>query len=105
MVPVLVAHRALYSGRPTDNSEAAIRECIDAGVVRIELDIHSLAGADYIVAHDRRLTAASGEAVPLGRMTPGDVRAFRDAAGARPLLLSELVALMADGPMEVQLDL
>ena len=46
---------AVLSGAHRPNSLAAIRECFEAGVGRIEIDVHSLAGPDYVVFHDRTL--------------------------------------------------
>lgn len=102
-----VAHKALLTPDGDENSAEAVRACIDAGVSRIEVDVHSLAGPDYIVYHDRRLIAASGDSISVGRATLDDVRAFRASSGAgtTPLLLSELMALLCDTGIEVQLDL
>lgn len=106
MPPAFVAHKALLSPGDQENSIEGVRACIAAGVGGIEVDIHSLAGPDYLVYHDRRLIAASGESVSVGRATLDDVRSFRAASGGEtPMLLSELVALLRDTGIEVQLDL
>jgi glycerophosphoryl diester phosphodiesterase len=104
---LLTAHMGRLSGNYRRNSRAAVEECLAAGVPRIEVDIHSLAGPDYIVAHDRRLEDETTGRGGLGHATPEDVRAvtFSDDATARPLLLSELVAMAAASETEVQLDL
>jgi glycerophosphoryl diester phosphodiesterase len=103
----LVNHMAVLSGDHPRNSIAAIRECFDAGVERIEIDVHSLAGPDYIVSHDRRLDAKTTGTGAIGSATPDDVRAcrFRDRRDDRPPLLSEVVALARDCRSEIQLDL
>jgi glycerophosphoryl diester phosphodiesterase len=103
----LVNHMAVLSGSHARNSLAAIRECFDAGVERIEVDVHSLAGDDYIVSHDRRLDDHTSGVGAMGRVTPDDVRASRfiNRPDDRPALLSEVVALARDASTEIQLDL
>jgi glycerophosphoryl diester phosphodiesterase len=98
---------AVLSGEHPRNSIAAIRECFDANVERIEIDVHSLDGADYIVSHDRRLEERTTGAGAMGRATPEDVRAcrFRDRPDDRPPLLSEVVELARSAKTEIQLDL
>ena len=46
---LLTCHRAVLSGGLRPNSAAAVRECIEAGVARLEIDVHSLDGPDYVV--------------------------------------------------------
>lgn len=103
----LVCHMAALSGTQRRNSLAAIRECIEAGAERIEIDIHSLTGPDYIVFHDRRLDEHTTGAGPIGKATPDEVRAVRflDDPEARPPLLSEVIELTAAAHTELQLDL
>ena len=72
-----VCHMAQLSGTYRRNSLAAIRECFDAGAERIEIDIHSLAGGDYIVFHDRRLDEHTTGSGSIGKATADDVRALR----------------------------
>ena len=68
---ILVSHMAMLSGRHRRNSTAAIRECFDANADRIEIDVHSLAGDDYAVFHERRLqTETTGEG-SIGATTGG----------------------------------
>ena len=68
-----VAHMGVFSGKLAPNSMAAIEECLAAGVERIEIDVHSLAGDDYAVFHDHRLETHTSGSGPLGRAAPGDV--------------------------------
>jgi glycerophosphoryl diester phosphodiesterase len=106
-----VAHMAILSGKHRPNSIAAIRECFETGVDRIEIDVHSLEGDDYAVYHDRRLehhTTASGT---IGRATPDVIRSARfldaaaDDADDRVPLLSEVISAAAGARTELQLDL
>jgi glycerophosphoryl diester phosphodiesterase len=98
---------AVLSGDLPRNSLAAIRECCEAGVERIEIDIHSLAGPDYIVSHDRRLEDRTTGSGGMGHATPDDVRGsrFRARPDDRPALLSEVVSVARDSRTEIQLDL
>ncbi len=72
----------MWSGDHPENSLAAIEECYRARVARAEIDINVLPQADFVVAHE-------GE-----------------ATGAQPLLLTEVVALIAgcDYPTRLELD-
>jgi glycerophosphoryl diester phosphodiesterase len=84
-----------------------MRECFAARVERIEIDIHSLDGEDYVVSHDRRLEDHTTGAGALGRVTPDDVRAcrFRDRLDDRPPVLSEVADAAHGSRTEIQLDL
>src|SRR5262245_31078864 len=91
--PVFVCHKALLSGEHRPNGREAIRECIEAGVERIEVDVHSLDGHDYAIFHDRRLEEHTTGNGTIGRATPDDLRSIRflDHRSERPPLLSDLV--------------
>ncbi len=102
-----VCHMAVMAPGDRENSIEAIARCLESGAERVEIDIHSLAGGDYAVTHDRRLEHSTTAAGPIGSATPDDIRACRlnDDAGARPPLLSEVAALAARHDSELQLDL
>ena len=104
---VLVCHKAMLSGRHRPNGFAAIRECFEANVERIEIDIHSLDGPDYAVFHDRRLEEHTTGSGTIGRATPDQVRRarFLDDPDDRPPLLSEVVELARGCDTQLQLDL
>jgi glycerophosphoryl diester phosphodiesterase len=97
----------VLSGAHRPNTLAAIRECFERAVGRIEIDIHSLAGDDFIVTHDRRLEASTTGSGSVGSVTPDAVRAarFRHDPDDRPPLLSEVAALAHEARTEIQLDL
>ena len=107
MTPRFVCHMSVLSGKHPRNSLAAIRECFKDGAERIEVDVHSLDGADYAVFHDRRLEERTTGSGSLGHATPEEFRAarFRDRPDDRPPLLSEIVALARGVTTEMQLDL
>jgi glycerophosphoryl diester phosphodiesterase len=105
---LLTAHRAILSGSRHANTFAAIRECLQAGVPRIEIDIHSLAGPDYIVFHNHHLEQGTTGSGSIGGLTPTAVRAcrFTHDPDDRPPLLSEVVDLARQAPgTQIQLDL
>jgi glycerophosphoryl diester phosphodiesterase len=103
----LTCHRAVLSGDLRPNSASAVRECLEAGVARLEIDVHSLNGPDYIVSHERRLERETTGSGSIGTATPDDVRALRflDDDGDRPPLLSEIVTLARNSGTQLQLDL
>lgn len=103
---LLVCHMGVLSGRHARNSIEAIRECFEANVGRIEIDIHSLAGDDYVVFHDYRYETQTTHTGGIGRATPDDVRAMRflDRPDSRPPLLSEVVEMARGCDTELQLD-
>lgn len=102
----LVCHMGVLSGTYRRNSLEAIGECFEAGVGRIELDVHSLVGADYVVYHDRRLESQTTGSGSVGAATPDEIRAlrFKNEPESRPPLLSEVVELARGFRTEMQLD-
>lgn len=102
---LLVCHMAVLSGERPRNSIEAIAECLEANVGRLEIDVHSLDGDDYVVSHDHRYETGTTHTGAVGAATPDDVRAMRflDRAG-RPALLSEVVDLARGCDAELQLD-
>jgi glycerophosphoryl diester phosphodiesterase len=104
---LLTAHMAALSSAHRRNSRAAIAECLAAGVPRLEVDVHSLAGDDCIVTHDRHLQDHTTGHGSVGAATPDDVRAcaFTDDPSDRPALLSEVVAMAEGTTTQIQLDL
>ncbi len=105
---LLTAHKAVLSRAHNGNTIGAIRESLEAGVPRLEIDVHSLDGPDYIVFHDRRLDQGTTGTGSIGAVTPDAVRACRFTLDShdRPPLLSEVVELSRQAPAtQVQLDL
>lgn len=103
----LTAHKAIYSGRHHGNTIGGVRECIDAGVPRLEIDVHSLAGPDYAVFHERRLETETDGTGSIGQATAKDIRRthFLHDPDDRPPLLSEVVEAARLSEVELQLDL
>ena len=105
--PVFVCHKAILSGEHRPNGIDAIRECLAAGVERLEVDVHSLDGDDYAIFHDRRLEEHTTGSGTIGRATPETMRAVRFTDNGRepPPLLSDLIEMARDCATELQLDL
>lgn len=103
----LTCHMGTLSGRHRRNSMPAIRECLEAGAARIEIDVHSLDGPDYIVYHDRHLESLTDGKGSIGRVTADTVRTVHFIGDPldRPPLLSEVIAAARDHDTELQLDL
>jgi glycerophosphoryl diester phosphodiesterase len=104
---LFTCHSGLLSGEGLPNSLPGIAECLAAGASRIEIDIHSLAGGDYLVCHANRLEEATMSRGAVGSLAREDVAKLRrrdDPEVGLPLL-SEVVALMASHDCELQLDL
>jgi glycerophosphoryl diester phosphodiesterase len=102
-----VCHKAILSGTLPGNRFAALRECFESSAVRLEVDVHSLTGGDYIVFHERRLETETDGAGSIGGATADGVRALRYTHDPddRPPLLSEMIAMAAGCDTELQLDL
>ncbi len=103
---LLVCHMGVLSGKHPRNSIEAIAECFEANAGRIEIDIHSLDGDDYVVFHDYRFETQTTHAGAIGAATPADVRSmrYRERPDSRPALLSEVADLARGCDTELQLD-
>jgi hypothetical protein len=104
---VFCCHRATYSGERPPNSVAAVRECVEAGVPRLEIDVRFLADDGMLIFHDARLdgeTTASGRVSELD--TPG-ARALRFAndPSSGPCFLEDIVTVMEGCATLLQVDL
>jgi glycerophosphoryl diester phosphodiesterase len=100
-------HSGLREGRGLPNSLEAIHDCLEAGVFRIEIDIHSMADGDYLVSHASRLEESTTSQGPVGHLTRDDALNLRrsDDPNSRPPLLSEVIALVQPHSSDLQLDL
>lgn len=103
----LTAHKAILSGKHRGNTIGGVRECIAAGVPRLEIDVHSLNGSDFAVFHERRLEHETDGKGSIGQVTPEDMRSVRflHDSSDRPPLLSEVVDAARGSQTELQLDL
>lgn len=100
-------HSGVLAGRGLPNSLDGIRGCLEAGAFRIEVDVHSMADAEYLVSHASRLEESTTSRGPVSRLTREDAGNLRrnDDPSARPPLLSEVVELVKPYSSQLQLDL
>src|SRR3954452_6309302 len=68
----LTCHMAMLSGTRRRNSMDAIEECVDARASRIEVDVHTLAGDDSVIFHERRLEHETNGNGSIGHASPDD---------------------------------
>jgi glycerophosphoryl diester phosphodiesterase len=104
---VFCCHRANLSRRFPANSLAAVRECVEAGVPRLEIDVRFLADGALLVYHDATLDAESTGTGPVADVTRAEAAALRyRAPGDHPIaFLEEIVAVMKGGSTRLQVDL
>jgi glycerophosphoryl diester phosphodiesterase len=104
---LFTCHGGLLAGRGLANALEGIQECLDAGVFRIEIDIHSMADGEFLVSHASRLEETTTFRGAVGALTRSEALALRrsDDSGSRPPLLSEVVSLVALYDSHLQLDL
>jgi glycerophosphoryl diester phosphodiesterase len=104
---IFVCHKAILSGTHAGNTFGALRECLESNAARLEVDVHSLTGGDYIVFHERRLETETDGVGGVGGATADAVRALRFTHDPddRPPLLSEMIAMASGCDTELQLDL
>jgi glycerophosphoryl diester phosphodiesterase len=104
---LLTCHSGQLAGDAMSNSLAAIETCLRAGASRIEIDVHSLAGDDYLVCHANRLEEVSTSNGPVGRISREQAFALHDKRdpSLRVPLLSEVIDLVRGFSSELQLDL
>lgn len=100
-------HSGRLIGTELPNHLDGIRSCLEAEAYRIEIDIHSIEGNDYLVSHASRLEDSTTSRGSVGGLTrEAALRLKRnDARGDRPPLLSDVVTLMSGSSTHLQLDL
>jgi glycerophosphoryl diester phosphodiesterase len=100
-------HSGRLLGTELPNHLDGIRACLDANVFRVEIDIHSIDGDDFLVSHASRLEESTMSTGAVGRLTPKLALTLErnDAPGERPPLLSEVLELMRGSSTHLQLDL
>lgn len=106
----LKVHRCLWSGAHPENSVPAIAECYREAVARVEIDLHMLRDADFLVFHDATVDAATTGTGAVGGFTRQEAASLRLlAAGGvsseRPPLFSEVVALIREQPSPTLMEL
>lgn len=83
----LKAHRARWSGRHPENSIPALRECLELGVARAEVDLRLGADGAWVVSHDEPSTTPMPHLetiVELLQAVPGPTLVELDAKDVEP---------------------
>lgn len=104
---VFCCHRAGYSRRFPPNSLAAVRECVEAGVPRLEIDVRFLADDGMLIFHDAHLddeTTGSGRVSELDSPAARALR-FTSDPSLGPCFLEDVVAAMEGSSTLLQVDL
>lgn len=99
--PVIVHHMAALDGQFPPNSLAAIRACLEANAVFIEIDVTALAREDYLLVHDPVLDSETTGVGAVEDCAPDEARKLHYRgdypAGEQPLaLLSDVVRLFLE---------
>lgn len=103
---VFCCHRAQLTGNHPPNSVAAVKECVDAGAPRLEIDVRFLADDSLLVAHDRVLRGPSGSPEQIDGLDRAGVTALHfQSTGAAPCFLEDVVEAMASSETLLQVDL
>ena len=102
---VFCCHSATLSGRVSPNSLEAVRECVAAGVPRLEIDVQFLADDAMAIFHDSVITSRSGSPVKLAELTRAGLGDFAHEGGEAIRFLEDVVAVVAGSGTTLQVDL
>jgi hypothetical protein len=106
MPRLLCCHRSNLSGRYPPNSLAAVRECIEAGIPRIEFDLWFLQDDSMLIFHDYDLEHHTTGRGPVAQNTRTSVSAVRYRETDVPLAFLEEIVDAASGSATIlQVDL
>lgn len=89
---VFCCHRATLSRRHRPNSLAAVTECVEAGVPRLEIDVRFLSDDGMLVFHDAHLDAETIGEGPVHALDTAAARRLRYRADETALCFLEDVA-------------
>ena len=93
--PFVVAHRGLSAAAP-ENTLAAFRLALDAGVDALELDVHLTRDDRVAVIHDRTLQRTTTGNGAVRSYTSNEITAFDAGSWFDPRFSSERVPLLED---------
>ncbi len=93
--PLVIAHRGFSDAAP-ENSMAAFRRAIDAGVDMIELDVRLSADDEFVVFHDKRLERTSAGRGLVMRFDSRDLRRIDNGSWYSHRFSRERIPLLRD---------
>ncbi|GIW17220.1 MAG: hypothetical protein KatS3mg064_0377 [Tepidiforma sp.] len=103
---VFCCHSATLSGKHAPNSLAAVRECVEARVPRLEVDVRFTADDRMVCFHDGTLERHSTGAGSIAGLPALSLRAVTYRKTGEPLaFLDEVVEAMAGSDTMLQVDL
>lgn len=102
---VLCCHRSVLSGAHAPNSLAAIQECVEQRVPRIEIDLWLLVDGTMLVFHDQVLDHETSGAGVVEHLALDEVRDVRYRTGEPLAFLDEVVEVVRAGRTLLQVDL
>lgn len=102
---VFCCHSATLSGRFSPNSLEAVKECVAAGVPRLEIDVQFLADDAMAIYHDPSFPADAEGRVKLAKLSRDAMGGFTHRGGERIAFLEDVVEAVAGSPTLLQVDL
>jgi glycerophosphoryl diester phosphodiesterase len=103
---VVCCHSATFSGDHAPNTLAAVRECVEAGVPRLEVDVRFGADDSLVCFHDARLEPLATGAGRIADLSELALRAVTYRSTGAPLaFLPEVVDLIRGTSTRLQVDL
>lgn len=102
---VICCHKSVLSGHHPGNSLAAIEECLDAGVPRLEFDLWVLADGSHLLFHDRALEHGSNGSGDVTAQARASLAGLRTVEGAPLAFLDEVVERARGKGTLLQVDL
>ena len=104
---MLCCHSATLSGHLPPNSLAAVGECVEARVPRLEVDVRFMADDSMLIFHDSTLDQAATGAGVIAALSRRDVRSVRYRRDENHGLcfLEDVVDLMRGSGTVLQVDL
>ena len=101
----ICCHRSVFSGAHAPNSTAAIRECVERAVPRMEIDVWFLADDAMLVFHDDVLDHETSASGPVEEQTRQSVADLRYRTGEPVAFLEAVVDEVRRGQTRLQVDL
>lgn len=102
---VFCCHSATLSGRFSPNSLEAVKECVAAGVPRLEIDVQFLADDAMAIFHDSTFAARGEGPVKLAELARDAIDGFAHGGGERIVFLEDVVEAVAGSATLLQVDL
>lgn len=100
-----VAHRALYSRKYGENTLAAIQDCVESGVPRIEIDLQILNDENFVLFHDFELDHLTNSKGRISDRETTHINSIPYKTGEPIALLDDVLPVLLNSSLHVHLDL